>query len=175
MLELPMAGLRHRVLIGRERVKFADADPYAHLASGAFVDMIMSHRVEVLQDLLGFSIMQFARTGIAFPARSVTVSYVRPAFVGDVLEIASWVEQLGTSSFEVRAVVAGADDRTVRATASVQFVTVDTRTGKSLPIPETLPSSAETDPIPGLSTWGEYRGTLVGLPDRWTETLDPGS
>ena len=41
MIDMPMADFRGRVLVSRERVKFADADPYAHLASGAYVDMIM--------------------------------------------------------------------------------------------------------------------------------------
>jgi YbgC/YbaW family acyl-CoA thioester hydrolase len=119
--------------------------------------MIMSHRVEVLHDLVGFSIMHFARSGVAFPARNVNVSYQRPAFVGDVLEIGSWLTELGTSSFEVRAIVTGADDRTVRALARVHFVTVDASTGRLRPRPHALPSTAASSPIPDCppppSTW----------------------
>ena len=115
MIELPFSDFRHRVLTSRERVKFADADPYGHLASGRYVDMIMSHRVEALEDLLGFSIMKSAGSGVAFPARNIEVSYLRPAFVGESLEVGSWLEELGTSSFEVRAIVSGADDRKARA------------------------------------------------------------
>src|SRR5690606_37407163 len=102
MIEIPMVELRGRVLVSRERVKFADADPYGHLASGAYVNMVMNHRVEALDDLVGFSILQYARSGIAFPARSVEVAYLRPAFVGESLELASWIEALRDSSFEVR-------------------------------------------------------------------------
>src|SRR5688500_4146153 len=94
MIEVPMADLRGRVLVSRERVKFADADPYAHLSSGAYVDMIMSHRVEALHDLVGFSIMRYASSGVAFPARKIEVSYLRPAFVGDTVEVGSWVDEL---------------------------------------------------------------------------------
>lgn len=36
MTDLPM-DFHGRVLLTRERVKFADADPYGHLASGAYV------------------------------------------------------------------------------------------------------------------------------------------
>ena len=79
MIDLPMEDFRGRVLLSRERVRFADADPYGHLASGAYVNMIMSHRVEALEDLLGFSIMRHARSGVAFPARSVEIEYLRPA------------------------------------------------------------------------------------------------
>ena len=167
MIDLPFADYRHRVLLSRERVKFAHADPYGHLASGAYVDMVMSHRVEALEDLVGFSIMRYAASGVAFPARNVEVSYLRPAFVGESLEVASWVEELGTSSFEVRAIVSGATDRKVRAVCAIHFVTVDATTGKPVPVPVTLPSSAESNPLPGLPTLSHYQATITGVPENW--------
>lgn len=167
MIELPMAELRGRVLVSRERVKFADADPYGHLASGAYVDMIMSHRVEVLEDVLGFSILRHARTGVAFPARNIEVSYLRPAHVGETLEIGSWIEALGASSFEVRVIVAGGGDRSARALARIRFVTVDAASGRPAPVPVTLPSSAGANPIPALATTEAYLTAFSGLPDTW--------
>ena len=168
MIDLPMAELRGRVLVSYERVKFADADPYGHLASGAYVNMIMNHRVEALDDLVGFSILSYARSGVAFPARNIEVAYLRPAFVGEMLELASWIEALGSSSFEVRVVVAGLEDRIARAAAKIHFVTVDIRSGAPVPVPATLPSSASTNPLldlPQLS--GYYRG-IRGLPEGWS-------
>lgn len=173
MIEVPMVDLRGRVLVSRERVKFADADPYGHLASGAYVNMIMSHRVEVLDDLIGFSILRYASSGVAFPARNIAVSYLRPAFVGELLEVGSWIQELGTSSFEVRAIVAGATDRTTRALATMHFVTVDARTGKPLPVPATLPSSATSNPLPNMTTAMAYRDTVTGLPEQWADSLVP--
>lgn len=163
-----MAEFRGRVLRSRERVKFADADPYGHLASGAYVDMIMNHRVEALADLAGFSILGYARSGIAFPARNIEIAYLRPAFVGEILEVASWIEALGGSSFEVRVVVTGADDRTARAAAKIHFVTVDTKSGAPVPVPTTLPSSASADPLPGLPQLAGYYSEIRGLPDGWS-------
>lgn len=174
MIELPMSDLRGRVLVSRERVKFADADPYGHLASGAYVDMIMSHRVEVLEDLVGFSILRYASTGVAFPARNISVAYLRPALVGHLLEIGSWIEELGTSSFELRATVVSAGDRTVHALATIHFVTVDARTGRPLPSPDTLPSSATSNPVLVLPTSAAYRDTIPGLPAQWPGVAAPG-
>jgi YbgC/YbaW family acyl-CoA thioester hydrolase len=168
MIDLPMDDFRGRVLLSRERVRFADADPYGHLASGRYVDMIMSHRVEVLEDLLGFSIMKSAGSGVAFPARNIEVSYLRPAFVGETLEVGSWLEELGTSSFEVRAIVSGAIDRKARAVARVHFVTVDARSGKPVPVPVTLPSSASSNGLPELPLLAAYAAAITGLPDVWT-------
>jgi YbgC/YbaW family acyl-CoA thioester hydrolase len=168
MIDLPFADFRHRVFITRERVKFAHADPYGHLASGRYVDLIMSHRVEALEDVAGFSIMRSAGSGVAFPARNIEVSYLRPAFVGDALEIGSWIAELGTSSFEVHAIVSGATDRKARAAARIHFVTVDAKSGKPVPVPKTLPSSANSNALVGLPMLVDYRNTISGLPDRWT-------
>ena len=167
MIELTFADFRRRIFVTRERVKFADADPYGHLASGRYVDMIMSHRVEALEDIAGFSIVRFAAAGIAYPARNVDVSYLRPAFVGESLEVGSWLEDLGSTSFEVRAIVSGATDRKVRAVARIHFVSVDSKTGRTVPAPATLPSSAEVDPITNLPELEKYVEGLSGIPDAW--------
>lgn len=168
VIELPMAGVRRRVLVSRERVKFTDADPYGHLASGAYVNLMMSHRVEVLEDLLGFSIVRYAASGIAFPAREISVTYLRPTYVGELLELASWIEKIETSDFELRVIVSDAADHTARAVSTMDFVTVDARTGRRIPTPETLPSSAASDPIASLPTVSEYLAGIAGLPDDWT-------
>ena len=168
MIDLPMEDFRGRVLLSRERVRFADADPYGHLASGRYVDMIMSHRVEALDDLLGFSIMRSAGSGVAFPARNIEIAYLRPAFVGDALELGSWIEEIGSSSFEVRAMVVGHADRAVRALASIHFVTVDARTGKAVAVPPALPSSADANPLPRQPLLASYLSTVKGLPERWS-------
>ncbi len=172
-MNISMTALRGRVLVSWERVKFADADPYGHLASGAYVDMLMNHRVEALDDLIGFSIVQYARAGIAFPARAIEVSCLRPAFVGDHLEIGSWIDSLGGSSFEVRALVTEVEDRVARAALRTRFATVDSRSGKSMPVPESLPSSAMLDPLPTLQPVTEYLQTIEGVPEGWApETAD---
>jgi acyl-CoA thioester hydrolase len=172
MIQVLMAGVRRRVLTTTERVKFTDADPYGHLASGAYVNMIMSHRVEALQDRLGFSIVRFAASGVAFPARSVTVTYLRPTYVGEVLELGSWIEEMDDSRFELRVIVADAADRTARAVATIEFVTVDARTGKRMTTPEMLPSSAKSDPLPDLPGSEEYVAGILGLPDGWLSSSD---
>lgn len=168
-----MGDLHERVLVSRERVKFAEADPYGHLASGSYVDMIMSHRVEVLHDLVGFSVMESARTGVAFPARNISVSYQRPAFVGDVLEIGSWLSELGTSSFEVRVIVSGSEDRLVRALARVHFVTVDAATGRLRPRPHALLSAAASSPVASLPSAAAYMAVLGGVPEDWMIAAQP--
>lgn len=111
---------------------------------------------------------------MAFPARNISVAYLRPALVGHMLEIGSWIEELGTSSFELRATVVSANDRTVHAFATIHFVTVDARTGRPLPSPDTLPSSATANPLLALPTSAAYRDTIPGLPAQWPGVVVPG-
>jgi acyl-CoA hydrolase len=87
--------------------------------------------------------------------------------VGDSLDVGSWIEDIGTSSFEVRAVVSGSSDRAVRALARLHFVTVDARSGKAVAVPATLPSSAEANPLAGLPMLPAYLDTVTGLPEEW--------
>lgn len=165
MSTISFTDLQGRVLVTRERVKFADADPYGHLSSGAYVNLIMSHRVEALQDHLGFSIVQSARSGVAYPARHIDISFLRPAFVGDELEVGSWLESLGTSSLEVRAIVVGGADRKARAVARIRFVTVDATSGRSVSVPADLDVTHESNPTTALPLLADYLGKVTGLPD----------
>jgi YbgC/YbaW family acyl-CoA thioester hydrolase len=170
MVDLTFADFRGRVLVTRERVKFADADPYGHLASGRYVDMVMSHRVEALEDLVGFSIVRYAAGGVAFPARNVELAYLRPAFVGESLEVGSWLENLGSSSFEVRAVISGATDRKARALARIHFVSVDAKSGRTVPAPTSLPSAAAVNPLTQLPVLTDYLTSVTGIPETWMPT-----
>ena len=63
--------------------------------------------------------------------------------------------------------VVGNDDRAVRALATIHFVTVDARTGKAVPVPASLPSSANSNPLPQQPFLSSYLSSVKGLPDRW--------
>ena len=45
---------------------------------------------------------------------------------------------------------------------------VDAKTGKPMPVPDTLPSTASSNPLPALPLMASYLGTVTGLPEAWT-------
>jgi YbgC/YbaW family acyl-CoA thioester hydrolase len=164
MIELPFQDLVDRVFVSRERVRFSDADPYGHLSSGAYVDLVLGHRVQVLGDTAGLDFLRMASRGIGFPVRSISVTYRRPSFVGDRLEVGSWLETLETDRFLVRIVVAGEEDRKVRASAEVSFAVVDMASGRPVPTPAALESSLERNSVVELPRSADFLGTLNGTP-----------
>jgi hypothetical protein len=62
-----------------------------------------------------------------------------------------------------------------RVLISYERVTVDARSGTSVPVPETLPSSADSNPLPSLGLTSAHLSTLIGLPEEWQgSTVSPG-
>lgn len=168
MVELAMKDFIGRVLTSRERVKFQQADPYGHLHSGEFVSLVMGHRVEALQDQLGCDVGDWVRAlNIGFVLREITMTFAAPAFVGDLLEIGSWGYQLEADGFWARFVILGEADRTARAFGTMRFVTVDSRSGRKVPVPETLPSRAEQNLLVTRPTSTAYLESLKFVPAGW--------
>ena len=54
------------------------------------------------------------------------------------------------------------------ARGRIQFVGVDARTGKAVPVPDSLPSSATSNPLPQQPLLASYLSTVTGLPERWS-------
>jgi acyl-CoA thioester hydrolase len=167
MFELRMADFKDRVFTSTERVKFTQADPYGHLATGRYVDVLVSHRVEAFMEQAGVSLLHVAQTqNVAFAIRNVSVQLLLPCKVGDALEAASWAESFTPNGLKVRGVISGKEGR-VRAVGTIDFITVDLRTGRPVALPESLPSRAEEDPLPKRPTPQEYLKGLQGVPESW--------
>jgi acyl-CoA thioester hydrolase len=162
MIELPFRDFVDRVFVSHERVRFAEADPYGHLSSGAHVDLVLNHRVQVLADVAGIDLVR-AVGGLAFPVSSLNVTYRRPSFVGDRLRLGSWVEEIGDDRFQVRVVIAGEENGKVRATAVAVFAVVDTRTGRAVAVPTSLASSLDANPLADLPIAADYM-RVTGVP-----------
>jgi acyl-CoA thioesterase FadM len=90
--------------------------------------------------------------------------------VGESLEVGSWLENLGSSSFEVRAVISGATDRKARALARIHFVSVDAKSGRTVPAPTSLPSAAAVNPLTQLPVLTDYLTSVTGIPETWMPT-----
>jgi acyl-CoA thioesterase FadM len=169
MFELPMTDFMRRVLLTRERVKFHQADPYGHLNAGQYVSLVMGHRVEALHDQLQCNLAYWTKTlKVGFFLRDLSIEYLAPAFVGDFLEVASWGHLLEADGFRARFVIAGERDRSLRAAGDMRFMTVNPETGRKVPLPETLPSEADTNLLHTRPTAEEYLRTMRNLPAGWT-------
>ncbi|GEM_PF-1927509 len=168
MAQLKMEDFIDRVLTTSERVKFSQADPYGHLNTAEYVDMVLNHRLEALATLAGINLMTLAELdGIAFVIHKFSVNLFAPSMVGDKLEIASWIAGLQSNGMEVRGIVIGEEDRKTRAAGIFDFITIDTKRGRPIPPPEVFESRYQNNPLVSLPFSYDYLEGIKRIPDGW--------
>jgi len=96
----------------------------------------------------GWPLARYQETRTAWVVRSHSIEYLRPAFAGDALRLATWVAEVRARSSLRRYLVWRERDREVLARAETLWVLVNLDTGRARGIPEELRSSFEvvTDP-----------------------------
>jgi YbgC/YbaW family acyl-CoA thioester hydrolase len=168
MAQLKMEDFLNRVLTTKERVKFSQADPYGHLNTAQYVDMVLNHRLEALSMLIGVDLMDTTRTdGIAYVIHKLSFTLFAPSVVGDRLEIASWIAELQQRGMEIRSIIVGEQDRRTRAAGILNFITIDTKTGRPVAPPAVFESTYEDNSLVRLPTSTEYLEGIKRIPEGW--------
>jgi acyl-CoA thioester hydrolase len=80
---------------------------------------------------------------IAWVVRSHSIEYVRPAFLGETLALATWVADLRSRSSLRRYLVWRGSDRQVLVQAETRWVLVEGDSGRARAIPDELRASFE--------------------------------
>ena len=78
----------------------------------------------------GWPVERYLQSGAAWVVRSHYISYLRPAFEGDVVTLETWVEEVTKSSSLRKYVVLRPRDGAVLAEAETRWVFVDRKTGR---------------------------------------------
>ena len=122
----------------RERlIRFSHCDPGGIVYFVHFFDMINGVVEDWLREAVGMRLDEtLLRRRWGFPIVTTGCEFLRPAHLGDTLELALAIGRLGRSSieFDIRGAVAG--EEKFRARHKVALVSLDTF--KALPIPEDL-------------------------------------
>jgi thioesterase-3 len=81
---------------------------------------------------------------------NININYRRPALLGEVLEIRTWISSIGKASARIRQEILLKGTETAIADADVTFVMVDGRTGKTVPMAEDIQTAfkAGQNPVP---------------------------
>lgn len=79
------------------KVRFSELDPYAHVNHAAYVTYFEVARTEALVDC-GRALEDVAAKGIQFVVTEIEVKFKKPAVQGDVLEIDTWINEIGRAS-----------------------------------------------------------------------------
>ena len=79
------------------RVIYADTDAMGVAHHGNYIKWFEIGRTEYLRQI-GFAYVVLEKDGIWLPVTEIACKYKRPAFYDDLLEIVTWVEDLGGAS-----------------------------------------------------------------------------
>jgi YbgC/YbaW family acyl-CoA thioester hydrolase len=163
MNELKLIDFIGRVVTSRERVQFTHVDPYGHLNSARYTEFLINHRIDAIEDQLQVATLDIGKVlGTAFVISRMDIRYVSPSFLGEELEIASWIERLDKSGFELRLVISGGERRRVRAQAMQEIRTVNFKTGQVIDCPSFLPTKGPADILHTRPLKAEYLAGISG-------------
>jgi acyl-CoA thioester hydrolase len=91
----------------------------------------------------GWPVERYLQNGAAWVVRSHFVTYIKPAFEGEMITLQTWVAEMKQRSSLRKYLVMRTNDENVLVEAETNWVYVDRQTGRPLRIPEDLRAAFE--------------------------------
>lgn len=124
----------------------ADIDLQGRVSNLRFVawmqDVAVAHSTAC-----GWPLERYAARSEGWVVRQHSITYKRPAVLGDVLTLATWVADFASRHCHRRYVFWRQADKAVLAEAETQWVYIDMASGKALRIPEELRQVFPAHPV----------------------------
>ncbi len=118
----------------RVRVYFSDTDACGIVYHARYLDFAEHARTEMLRAALPEVPQRWlACSGLMFVVRSISIDYIRPAYLDDELQVISSMDKIGNVSAVIKQDIMREDD--LIASISVRVGFIDGRTGKPSRIP----------------------------------------
>jgi YbgC/YbaW family acyl-CoA thioester hydrolase len=161
---ISLEDLKSSVLISKEKVKFSYIDPYGHMNSARYLELMANHRVEAAEEQLGcYTHDLLHKCNLAFVIAEVKVQYLRSSICGEELEIASWIEAISEKGFSLKVLIISAKSRKIKSIGDIEFRSVRAADGKPAIMPTSLPSRGTTEILTSCPTVGSYKRTLESI------------
>ena len=129
--DLPQASV-FRAILG---VRWGDMDPFNHVNNAQYLRYLEEARVQWLASLHGVSLTD----RIAPVLVASNVNYRQPIEWPNDITIELFISKLGNSSLTLgHRMLSSTDASVLYSDGSVVMVWIDTRTGKSVPLPEAI-------------------------------------
>lgn len=94
----------------RRKARWNECDPAGIVYTGRYTDYLLDAARLFADQIAGGDMMALMREhGLATPARSMSLEFMRPMFPGDVADIRVWVGGVREHSFEFRCEASGVD------------------------------------------------------------------
>ncbi|MGQ9805480.1 MAG: acyl-CoA thioesterase [Chlorobiales bacterium] len=128
----------------RLKVRSYELDFFQHVNNAVYLNYIEQARVEILESA-GFTLDDFLAQKILPVVVNININYRKASLLNDELVIFTHLSRIGTSSFTMRHEAYNLTRGNVPSfDADVTHATIDTTTGKSIPIPDRLRQKLST-------------------------------
>lgn len=120
-----------QTLKSRKRVNFEDCDPFSHLNNANYLNYFLNAREEQLRTSDILNIFDHAeKTGRGWAIMGHNIRYLKPARLGEELEI--WSRMLATDSFTnlVEFIMINCEKRLLKSIMHTQFAYIDIKSGR---------------------------------------------
>ena len=144
-----------RVFVDRIAVDATSIDMNNHVNNQEYIrwmqDVATAHSTAQ-----GWSLARYFETKLTWVIRSHYIEYIRPAFAGDVLVVATWVAHMETQTCQRKFRFTRAHDGKTVAEAETLWVFCDGATGRSTNITESI-----RDSFPVVTDKDEIQAAIV--------------
>jgi len=134
----------------------ADIDSQGHVNNLRYLQWMQDAAV-AHTTAQGWPMQRYAEAGMGWVVRSHTITYKRPAFLGETITVCTWISGFSQRSSPRRYLFWRAADKTVLAEAETLWVFVDRKTGRPIKVPDELRAAFEI-----VEDEGEVMGMLEG-------------
>lgn len=117
-------------------------DLYGHVNNARYLEFLEEGRWSFAEENLDFKVWE--RLGLVFSVVNININYRRPAFLGEVIEIRTWISRIGKASATIRQEISLKGTEAAIADADVTFVMVDGGTSKPVPLNEDILAAFKT-------------------------------
>lgn len=118
----------------RRRVEWRDIDPAQHVNNSVYLAYAEDSAVEASM-AAGWTPARMREQGFAIQVRRHRIEYKLPAVLGDDLEIATWLSDVGENSATRDYTMTRLSDGVLLARALAELAWVDAQSGQAVPIP----------------------------------------
>lgn len=123
------------------KVRGYHLDLFRHVNNARYLEFLEEARWSFLEVTNNLTILD--QHGYAFAVVNININYRRAAYMGEILQITTFMKSIGARRCVMHQVIALKDSDTVIADADVTFVIVDTRIEKAVRLEGELRTSME--------------------------------
>lgn len=126
----------------RFRVRHYELDSFGHVNNAVYVNYMQEAAIEASADA-GFGPAWYNERGTSWVIRRLSIRYLLPAFYKDELNVKTWISDVRRATCTREYLITRANDSARIARARVQWVYLDSITGRLARLPEEIREAFE--------------------------------